>query len=472
MARPNKQQGFTLIELMIVIAILSLLGVVTIPRFTTLKSTAADEASLIALNQASKIYGLGEKIETEDVFEGLDTDAQRLQALVDNDYMEQVPVPRDESIEFKWNIQSQEWVTIRGNSSGGTTFATLREAVADWMVGKVRDEIKNATPTVNNNYKFYNTMVLASDNRYFAAMNPMGLRFFDATQPDDVQQVADIWVMVNNGQRMPQAMTSIGDYIYLATTNGYFYVFDWSDRENPVKVASLPVSAGQNFDISSNNHDTVFIANTDSKAFIAVSVADPLTPSIVYQDNTLNGYGAGVAYYQGHAYAAGYNGTLYAYAKDGGGQWGRTVAQGVGTIAGASRLEVVGDCLYVHAYSGNTFDIFSLADPSHPVKVSQLVTARNLSTYAKLVRSGDYLYVGLSNPGEIVAYDIRNPANPIEAFSIPFAEEEKGGILGMSVSENGWMTIVSSIAANSAVRSITVIDDPAEFAKQWVLANP
>lgn len=129
-----------------------------------------------------------------------------------------------------------------------------------------------------------------------------------------------------------------------------------------------------------------------------------------------------LAYYNGYAYAAGYNGTLYAYTKDTHGNWIRTA--GVATVAGASRLAVIGDCLYVHVYSGNKFDIFSLANPAIPQKTNQLQVSRNVTTYAKLVKSGDYMYVGLEVPGEIIAYDIRNPDEPSEAFRIPFSEEE------------------------------------------------
>jgi outer membrane protein assembly factor BamB len=196
----------------------------------------------------------------------------------------------------------------------------------------------------------------------------------------------------------------------------------------------------------------------------------------VYTD-TFNGYGAGVAYYQGVAYATDYSGKLYAYEAVGG-TWQRTAAipNGVATLIGASRPAVIGDHLYVHQYDTNKFQIFSLATPGSPTPVGTLIADKNISTYARLVQSGNHLYLALQEPnaaGEtVIAYNVSDAGNPVRdqritaaLAAVLFRDEQipwpQKGVLGMTVmADSAYLSVISSAASDGAIRMITILKDP------------
>ena len=352
------------------------------------------------------------------------------------------------------------------SASDGTTRTYQASAVPEAVLSR----IMNDTPVPNEYYKFYMSTALAADENYFAAFNAWEVRFFDLSNPHSPEVVADRWV-VSGGDRQPQAITSIGDYVFLAQTSGWFTVFDWSDRNDPAVVYSGAISAGQNFDIADNGVDTVFIANTSNNTFLAVSVADPENPGVIYTDDQLNGFGAGVAYYDGHAYAAGFGGHIYAY-EFSEGAWTRTAASvdGIAAVANASRLAVIGNHLYVHKYAADEFDIFSLADPAAPVHAGTLTLDANVSTYMRPVQSGSHMYVG-TDGGVLEVYDVTAPGSPVldheltDALAEYLFDEElyetQGGVLGMTVFPGrGLFSIVSINQNDSAIRQISFVHDP------------
>lgn len=344
----------------------------------------------------------------------------------------------------------------------------------DPSVFGIASVIRNETEARNEAFKFYMSAHLGSDDRFLAAFNAQEMRFFDLTVPEEPRWIKDLHVLWP-GPRQPQAIASIGDYVYLVTTSGRLFVVDWNNRNDPVMLADIAIQGGQNFDLATNGVDTLFVANTDNKSFQVISVANPAQPEIVFTDS-VNGYGAGVAYYQGVAYAAGYGGTLYAYEKSDG-QWQRTAAapNGVATIGGASRPALIGDHLYVHKYSDKEFEIFSLADPAAPVSVGTFTANEKVSTYARLVQSGDLMYVGLEKANAqgqtVLVYDVTNAANPafdqertgalaehlFAGEQIPWAQ---GGVLGMTVMpDSRLLSVISGAASDSWIRMITVLHD-------------
>jgi hypothetical protein len=336
--------------------------------------------------------------------------------------------------------------------------------------------IHNDSESPNEAYKFYMSAHLAADDRYLVAFNAQEMRFFDLSGPEDARWIKDLYILWP-GPRQPQAVASIGDHVYLVTTNGHLFVVDWTDRNDPVLLTEIAIQGGQNFDLATNGVDTLFVANTNNSSFQVIGVADPAQPEILYTD-TVNGYGAGVAYHQGVAYATGFNGTLYAYEKIGE-TWQRTTAlpDGVATLSGASRPAVIGDHLYVHRYGGNEFEIFSLANPAAPTPVGNLTTDRNVSTYARLVQSGDFMYVGLEAPNDagesVIAYEVSNAGNPVrhqqlttELAGALFSDDQipwsQGGVMGMTVMpSSGLLSVISSASSGGAIRMITILDDPA-----------
>jgi prepilin-type N-terminal cleavage/methylation domain-containing protein len=108
----KNQSGFTLIELIVVIAILGILAGIAIPRFSgTTKSAKVevDNANLSMLNKSTQVYAVKNNVSTEDVFKGVTTDIDRMKVLVTNALLTEVIKPLQEKVKFKWNIEEQLW---------------------------------------------------------------------------------------------------------------------------------------------------------------------------------------------------------------------------------------------------------------------------------------------------------------------------------------------------------------------------
>ena len=105
-------KGFTLVELLVVIAIISVLGAVVAPNaFKAIErsQTATDQANVRTLNQVTAFYG-HEMGATGDIFEGFDTDQERIEELVKEEFLEQEVKPKRRNFAFVWDIDSQRWL--------------------------------------------------------------------------------------------------------------------------------------------------------------------------------------------------------------------------------------------------------------------------------------------------------------------------------------------------------------------------
>ena len=119
----KNEKGFTLLELIIVIAILTTLATVAIPIYTDVLESSraeADKVSLVTLNQSSVAYAMINDIPTPDVdiFEGIGTDEARIHKLIDEKFLLMAPVAQQKDAEFNWEVDAQKWV-ISGGVSGG-----------------------------------------------------------------------------------------------------------------------------------------------------------------------------------------------------------------------------------------------------------------------------------------------------------------------------------------------------------------
>jgi len=108
----KKNEGFTLIELIIVITILGILVMIAVPRFFSIiekSKIATDKANLRILNTATIYYGLTKTITNEDIFDGITSDEERMQILVDENHLNRIIEPKQKNASFKWDVQNQIW---------------------------------------------------------------------------------------------------------------------------------------------------------------------------------------------------------------------------------------------------------------------------------------------------------------------------------------------------------------------------
>lgn len=112
--RPLK--GFTLPELLVVLSLVTILAAVfflQLPPMINMTNDAVDVATLKTLNSATGLFKvLKGSTESEDVFYGYSTDSERLAALLQEGYIDKVPVPRTDSYFYSWDISNQKWVLI------------------------------------------------------------------------------------------------------------------------------------------------------------------------------------------------------------------------------------------------------------------------------------------------------------------------------------------------------------------------
>lgn len=107
-----KHNGVTLTELLVVVVLMGIIatiGVVVIGNLISNTEIKAYEKTVDALNDATNNYVLWDQISTQDVFEGLETNSQRIETLFSQGYITKVIQPNT-PYSFVWDIDSQLWV--------------------------------------------------------------------------------------------------------------------------------------------------------------------------------------------------------------------------------------------------------------------------------------------------------------------------------------------------------------------------
>jgi prepilin-type N-terminal cleavage/methylation domain-containing protein len=112
MKQNREHKAVTLVELLAVVVILGIIagiGIVVIGNLISNTRTKAYEQTVASLNTATENYALWEQISTEDIFDGLETNSERISILFSEGYITEVTQP-NAPYSFRWDISSQTWI--------------------------------------------------------------------------------------------------------------------------------------------------------------------------------------------------------------------------------------------------------------------------------------------------------------------------------------------------------------------------
>ncbi len=107
-----QNRGFTLIELIIVIAVLAILAGAAIPTYAGVMSrsrSSADLFTLSTLNKATAVYRYEVSHGQADVFYGFNSDEARIEELKDKGFVTGETTPQSRNASFDWSIELQVW---------------------------------------------------------------------------------------------------------------------------------------------------------------------------------------------------------------------------------------------------------------------------------------------------------------------------------------------------------------------------
>jgi prepilin-type N-terminal cleavage/methylation domain-containing protein len=123
-------KGVTLIELLIVIVVLGIIAAFAIGNVGAITDNArvgVDSYNLDVLNEVTEKYGNTISIINDDIFNGEDTDTDRMIKLVEEGYLTSVIQIQQVNASFEWDINNQKWNLIGGEytsmySGSGTSY--------------------------------------------------------------------------------------------------------------------------------------------------------------------------------------------------------------------------------------------------------------------------------------------------------------------------------------------------------------
>lgn len=115
MKRQINNRAVTIVELLAIIVILAILATVStvvIGRVVQNFRQKADIATLSSINAATQIYKLSEIDSTHPLFEGAETDEEKLELLFTLGYLSKYPDTQVETNSYSFHSDSEQWVLI------------------------------------------------------------------------------------------------------------------------------------------------------------------------------------------------------------------------------------------------------------------------------------------------------------------------------------------------------------------------
>jgi len=250
MRKIMKNKGFTLLELIVVIAILAILSMTLIPsvlNYTEGAKTSVDLSNVSLLNSITMVYKLNDDINTDDIFEGLTTDDQRMQTLINAGLLDEVIEPKQVDYSFKWDINKQSWIyadhsyTIVLTSqalskTGSEIYNSFDDFVSIWMSeegrmpltntnnGSISWSSANYTGTGTTNLfiaKFWNTYYAYVDqagyNSSNAAISDFKVFFERDASGNILPSIAGVYIQVGGTRTITFANGEVVNNVHYGT---------------------------------------------------------------------------------------------------------------------------------------------------------------------------------------------------------------------------------------------------------------
>lgn len=119
-------RGMSVVELIIVIvimAIISTFAVIGVSRYMETTKIKGDTNTVATLNSVTSDYAFVNNL-SNDIFNGLDTDEDRINALIDDGFLSHSPEVLQDGAAFVWSVEEQLW-TLEGGVLDGYTGGSL-----------------------------------------------------------------------------------------------------------------------------------------------------------------------------------------------------------------------------------------------------------------------------------------------------------------------------------------------------------
>jgi hypothetical protein len=265
--------------------------------------------------------------------------------------------------------------------------------------------------TADRHYSGGVTHAINSDHACY--FTDSSLVFVDARNPFGVEIYKTI-TFSTASNNFPQTMVAIGNYVYMAMSNGRLYTIDWTDLQNPVIVGFVAIGSGQHYDVTTDGADTLFLANTTNNRVYIVDISNKVLPALI-TSIVLGGFGTGVAFNNGHLYVTNYSNKLHTITKNPDTQvWGQIAV--LDTIVNPNRCRIVENSrgeklLFAMRYNGADAAFFNISNPALPSEVKRLTAASPMQIYAVPFAHENIVHVGFTN-GSIGGFSIVDVTDP------------------------------------------------------------
>jgi hypothetical protein len=362
----------------------------------------AAEAALASADSAEQIRAMAKETELENSISDLEDSVILLENEKEDKSNKSLDVALGSSNElYPSQGAVKVYVDVQDKKLAESTFSGV--ALSDFLPN---------TASIETQVKHYTSgIALASDKKYSSYFTDTEVVFVNAVNPY-ASKITHSFTIPTGGSNFPQAMTSVGNYVYMVTGGGRLYCFDWSDKLNPLNLGYVTIGTGQHFDVTTDGQNTLFIANTTNKRVYIVDItnraAGTLTTSLVLGTGATD-FGTGVSFSSNYLYVSNYNGKIHVM-SNASGSW--LEVTNFSTIANPCRGTVFTNSsgqklFFVQRYNGVDIAVYDLADPALPVELKRLVAPAAIQLYNLPFIFEDIIHIGLDN-GQLGAVNVFN----------------------------------------------------------------